>query len=144
MFTLCYATRYIFQSLKLMVFQLEWQRPQITILPLQMNSTPWWGEKSTILNSRELFFRGGLLIVHFIQIHMHCQAHTIAPTNTDRHCILDWVCECQNRSMRAATTGGWWASGEAVRSGISFSVDRLDPFLLCLSLSLALSLALSV
>lgn len=71
MFTLYYATQYIFQSLKLMVSRLEWPHLQITILLLKMNSTPWWGEKSSSLNSGEWFHTGPYHIIYARALSLH-------------------------------------------------------------------------
>lgn len=83
MFTLYYATHYIFQSLKLMAFQLEWPHLWITIFLLQMNSTPRWGEKSTSLNSREWF--------HTDPLSYHIPTRMPERTQTHRLSLHSWL-----------------------------------------------------
>lgn len=126
MFTLYYATQYIYQSLKLMVFQLEWPQLQITILLLQMNPTPWWGEKSTSLNSWEWFHAGSLS--YHIHTRMHARAHTNTPavtvfvTDCVNVRIVQWQRQQQGEAEHLGRMQGEvWASP---------SVERLTHFII--------------
>lgn len=102
-----------------MVFQMEWLHLQITILSLQMNWTPWRGEKCTgSLTEGEWFHMGS----PSYRMHKHTHRHACmsARKHTGCHCTLDRICKRQNHSITEAPTGRGWASGEAVKRGMSF------------------------
>lgn len=122
MFTLYYATQYIFQSLKLMVFQLEWPHLQITILLLQMNSTPRWGVKSTAGNASR--FHTALLSYH-THAHVHVREHT---RGSRRSCLSTWM----SGSLKTRGNDGERLS---IWGGVSHSLlGQTDTFYYSLSL----------
>lgn len=112
MFTLSYATLYIFQSLKLMTFQLERSHLQITILLLQMNSSPWWGEKSTSIKSRGMISRSLLLISYYLATHVHecTQARRLSLHSWLNTWMSDSFNERDNNRERGEHLGRLWGA----------------------------------
>ena len=133
MFPPYYATRCIFQSLKLMAFQWEWPhlRKKITILLLQMNTTPWWGEE---VYGRRMVFNAGSLSYHITwctRMHEHTQPHQLSRDSFD--CVNVGIVQRERQQQ-----GEGWASGEAARRGgvrAAPCVQRLTHFISSLFLS---------
>lgn len=115
MFALYYATQYVFQSLKLMVFQVCWPHLHITILLLQMNSNPL--RKVCPFFSRKGSHSGPFIIsyIHtcrYACMHQRTQApHWLSLTSW----LRIWMSESFSR---IGTTGSDWASGEVRNKGI--------------------------
>lgn len=114
-----------------MVFQACWPHLQVTILPLQMNSNPWW--KSSNLNSRAWSHMGTLIILY---VHIPAGTHACPSAhkhNTGCHWLLNiWMSESfsgRRQQQGQSEHLGRLQGGEWVCS----SVGRLTHFIISLS-----------